>query len=383
MAAARLDALVLRLPENVLLLSGHWPMIGAAFLLFPLEGKPTCLMPDCYQQEAHASIEDCELIFFPYGGVNAPPLLTSVSSLIAQTLGSSGWRRIGVEADFEAVAPSWNAGEAMVPARSYRQMLENAFPGAEFTDATPILFSERLIKTAYEIDRLAIASEISRFALEAFQQAVNIGVSGVELAALVEQAAMVKGTGYRGAVRVRAFAQVTTGNQETLQAHRPNVISTSRRMQDGDFAVLELGLVADGYWADRTRVAVAGSATDEQVRIYETVVKAQEAAIAAIRPGVLATEVDQAARAVIADAGYAAFFPHITGHGLGFGYHEPAPILGPHSTDRLAPGMMTSVEPGIYTPSAGGCRIEDDIIVAESGAMVLGAFAKTYHAMRT
>ena len=376
MEAARLDAVIVRLPENVLLLSGHWPMIGAAFLIFPLDRMATCIMPACYRDEVSGSVEDCDILFCPYGGVDDPALLPAVSSMMSKLPGVKSWGRIGFEANFESNAPSWNAAEAMVPAAGTYRMLKNVFSGAELVDATNLIISERLIKTKYEIGRLGIASEISCFGLEAFQAAVQVGISGVELAATVEQACMVRGTGYRGAARVRAFAQVSTGADETSQAHRPNVISTARRMHTGDFAVLELGLVADGYWADRTRVRVAGRACEEQLRIFDTVRRAQEAAIAAIRPGVLAKDVDDSARSIIAQANLGSAFPHITGHGLGFGYHESAPILGPRSSGRLETGMFTSVEPGIYTAGFGGCRIEDDVIVGPDGPVVLGPFRK-------
>jgi Xaa-Pro dipeptidase len=378
MEVADLDVLILRLPENVLLLTGHWPMIGAAYLAFPREGEAVCIIPQCYAGEAENTFQDCRVIFYPFGGAESPPAMPTVRALLFSLPGASGWRRVGYEGNFEFSAPSWNAAEAMTPAVMTYRMLQEAFIGAEFVDATSIIVNERLIKTPYEINRLAIAGEISCFALEAFQDAVEVGISGVELAALTERACMVKGTGYQGSVRVRAFAQVTVGAAETAEAHRPNVISTTRKLQDGEFAVLELGLVADGYWADRTRVRIAGKPREEQIRIYETVVRAQEAAIAAIRPGVSARDVDEEARSVIRDAGYGPQFPHVTGHGLGFGYHESTPILGPLSHDTLLEGMMTSVEPGIYTQAFGGCRIEDDVIVGPGEARVLGPFQKVY-----
>jgi Xaa-Pro aminopeptidase len=123
-------------------------------------------------------------------------------------------------------------------------------------------------------------------------------------------------------------------------------------------------------------VRVAGQPTDEQVRVFETLRAAQEAAVAAIRPGITGAEVDEAGRTIIRDAGYDAAFPHITGHGLGFGYHESSPKLAPGSADVLEDGMLMSVEPGIYFKPVGGFRIEDDVLVTRSGYEVLGAFRK-------
>jgi Xaa-Pro aminopeptidase len=124
-------------------------------------------------------------------------------------------------------------------------------------------------------------------------------------------------------------------------------------------------------------VRVAGKPTSEQLGIFDLVRQAQQAAIAAIRPGVTGGQVDEAARRVIRDAAYGEFFPHITGHGLGFRYHESAPILAPGAAERLQEGELTSVEPGIYKKPAGGFRIEDDVLVTADGSEVLGPFPKT------
>jgi Xaa-Pro dipeptidase len=121
---------------------------------------------------------------------------------------------------------------------------------------------------------------------------------------------------------------------------------------------------------------VAGQPTDEQCRIFEVVRKAQEAATAAIKPGVSGAYVDEAARSVIREAGYAEYFPHVTGHGLGFRYHESSPILAPQSQAALEEGNLTSVEPGIYKKLVGGFRIEDDVLVTRAGAEIFGPFPK-------
>jgi Xaa-Pro dipeptidase len=376
MEAARLDALVLRLPENVLLLSGYWPMIGATTLVFPSQGKPVCIAPHCYEREMEASLWEGEAVYYRFGVLNAPDSALTVRALLADLARGKGWKRIGYEANFAVLAPSWNSAETLVPTEQTRDFYQAAFDGSGLTDVAALLQAERRRKTLYEVEKLRIVSEISCLGLAAFEHAVDIGTSGVELAATVEREIMVKGSGFKGAVRVRAYAQVATGPDESALGYRPNEISTPRRLQNGDIALLELGVVADGYWADRTRTRIAGAASSQQLELFETVRKAQESGIAAICPGATGAAVDEAARSVIRTAGYADYFPHITGHGLGFGYHESFPKLEPGSTDLLEEGMLTSVEPGIYFPPAGGIRIEDDVLVTADGAEVLGPFRK-------
>ncbi|MFZ0523786.1 MAG: Xaa-Pro peptidase family protein [Candidatus Acidiferrales bacterium] len=375
MEAERLDALVLRLPENVLLLSGFWPMIGATVLVFPLHGSSVCIIPSCYEQEAAKSLWDSQTVFYGYGVLEAPDPALAVQNSLSAIARSKSWKRVGYEANFEVVAPSWNSAEFLVPAAQTQEMLAKVFDGSEVVDVSALLQTQRLRKTAYEIEKLRVASEISCLGLEAFEKLVEVGITGVELAAAVEHEVMVWGT-KKGAYRVRAFAQVAVGPDETAVGYRPNEVSTLLRMKAGDVALLELGLVVDGYWADRTRVRVAGQPTDEQFTIFQAVRKAQEAATAAIKPGVAAAHVDEAARSVIREAGYAEYFPHVTGHGLGFRYHESSPILAPQSAAVLEQGNLTSVEPGIYKKRVGGFRIEDDVLVTATGAEVFGRFPK-------
>jgi Xaa-Pro dipeptidase len=376
MEAERFDALVLRLPENVLLLSGFWPMIGATTLVFPLHGDSVCIIPDCYQAEAARSLWDARPIYYGYGVLGAPDPAKAVQDALKAVIKGKSWKRVGYEGSFEVVAPSWNTAEFLVPAAQSHVMLRDAFEDIELVDASPLLQSQRLRKTPYEIEKLRIASQVSCFGLEAFERLVDTGLTGVELAADVERAVMVLGTSRAEAFRVRAFAQVAVGPKETALGYRPNEVSTIRRLQSGDVALLELGVIVDGYWADRTRVRVAGQPTDEQMEIFNILAQAQEAAVAAIEPGITGAEVDEAARSIIRKAGYAESFPHVTGHGLGFRYHESSPILAPNSKTKLEEGNLTSVEPGIYVLPAGGFRIEDDVLVTARGAEVLGPFTK-------
>ena len=376
MEGERLDALVLRLPENVLLLSGFWPMLGASTLVFPREGPSSILIPKYYENEARPALWEAEPHWYEFGVLGAPDPLEAMHGFLASLPKKNAWKRVGYEGSFQMVAPAWQGGEALVPTERTKAVCQSAWQASEFVDATDLIQRERRTKTDYEIDKLRIASEISCLGLDIFQTMADIGISGIELVAAVEAEIMAKGIGYRGAQRVRGYAQVATGPEESSIAYRMNEISTTRRLQNGDVALLELGVVADGYWSDRTRVRVAGQPTDEQTKVFATLCAAQEAAIAAIRPGVTGADVDEAARALIRDAGYGASFPHITGHGLGFGYHEPAPKLAPGSADVLEEGMLTSVEPGIYFKPAGGFRIEEDVLVTAGGSEVLGEFRK-------
>ena len=167
---------------------------------------------------------------------------------------------------------------------------------------------------------------------------------------------------------------MATGAAETSAGYRPNVISTKRKLEEGDLALLELAVVADGYWADRTRVRVAGKPTSQQDEVFEIVKSAQAAAMKTIKAGVRACDVDRGARDVIRKEGYENAFVHITGHGIGFRYHEPVPMIMPDNDLLLEGGMITTIEPGIYLAEMGGIRLEDDIAVTDEGFEVLGLF---------
>ena len=332
------------------------------------------MLPECFEAETAGALWDAEKALYRYGLLNSPDPVTAVAVAIKACAAGKSWRRIGWDGWFEAMAPSWQSAEVLLAAPRWIEMYRETFDGRELIDASALIQTERQVKNAWEIERLRIAGEISAIGLEIFESSVAPGISGIELVALVEREIMIKGSGYKGAQRVRAYAQVATGPEETSIAYRMHEIFSRRPMRDGDIAVLELGVVTDGYWADRTRVRVAGSATDEQQKVFETVLRAQTAANDAIRPGMTGAEVDEATRSVICDAGYAEFFPHITGHGLGFAYHEVAPKLAPGASNVLAEGMVTSVEPGIYRQGFGGMRIEDDVVVTATGTETLGPF---------
>jgi Xaa-Pro dipeptidase len=369
MERERLDALVCRLPEHVLMLTGYWPICGWVYAVFPREGQGACILPDTEETEARAELFGTECLTYPFGTKDSPPQAESLLRLLKAA--GRGWKRVGWEAGSESSAPAFNAAELYIPSAQSLALLERAFGARRLVDASGLLRAEQVVKTPVEIEGVRTANRIANLGIEEFFRRVAPGVSGVELVAAVEAGVMAEGTGFAGARRVRAFAQVAVG-EESARGWRPAEVTTTRRLARGEIVLLELAVVADGFWCDRTRARAAGEPTAAQREAHTLVAQAQAAAIAAVRPGVTGAEVDEAARRVIREAGRDGQFMHITGHGLGYRYHEYAPMLAPGSRDVLQSGMIHSVEPGVYDPAFGGIRIEDDVLVTEAGAEVLG-----------
>ena len=141
-------------------------------------------------------------------------------------------------------------------------------------------------------------------------------------------------------------------------------------LKEGDAVILDVGLTWQSYCSDMTRTVFLGKATDEQKRVYDLVRAANAAGRAAVRPGVAMRDIDWAARKVIEDAGYGPYFIHRTGHGIGLEVHEYPDVSA--SSDAVAkPGMIFSVEPGIYLPGKFGVRVEDLVAVTEDGCETL------------
>jgi Xaa-Pro dipeptidase len=372
LAEARLDALVCRLPENVLLLSGHWPLIGLSFLLFPREGCPVLVVPHCDEEDAVAEAWEAKIEPFLYGVLDASPPFESIASGLHKAVGADLFARVGFEGGFEATAPAWNAAENAVPAATSYGVLREVFGANALFDATELLERQRACKTAREAAGIRRANVVAALGLKTFRESVATGTDGVSLAADVERNLTVEAMHTVDVRRVRAFAQVATGPQETARSFRPMERMTTRSMATGDIALLELAVVADGFWADRSRVRVAGQCSEQQNALFEVVCKAQDAAIAAIRPGATAGEVDAAARNILKTAGLGEYFIHVTGHGLGLRYHEPNPLLLPGSEELIQKGMTVTVEPGVYIDGFGGMRVEENVLVTDTGAEVLG-----------
>jgi Xaa-Pro dipeptidase len=147
-------------------------------------------------------------------------------------------------------------------------------------------------------------------------------------------------------------------------------------LKHGDLALLELDVVADGYSSDTTRTFVVGKPNKKQTSLLEAVLDSESTAIASIKPGVSAAKIARVSIDVIRRHGLGEYLVHRLGHGIGVGVHEPIPALHVESSDFLKPGMVHSVEPGVYGPKIGGIRIEDDILDTEKGTEYLSNFPR-------
>jgi len=175
-----------------------------------------------------------------------------------------------------------------------------------------------------------------------------------------------------GALKAAFEPIIAVGDRSALPHYRAGL----RRFDESPFVLCDWGAVSPkGYHSDLTRVWATGKVPPKLHRIYGVVLNAQQAAIAAIRPGVNCQDIDGVARKVIDQSGYAKYFGHGLGHGIGLDIHE-GPRLSPISTDVLKPGMVVTVEPGIYLPGLGGVRIEDDVLVTRDGCEVLTSVSR-------
>jgi Xaa-Pro aminopeptidase len=266
----------------------------------------------------------------------------------------AGDRRLGVQADHL----TWKA------ARELEDRL--GVPPVPLSDLTRPL---RLRKSPDEIERLREAARLTDAAFaHVLAGALRAGAREVEVALELER--FVRGNGGDG----MAFEVIVAGG---LRSAMPHGVASDRTLERGDLVTLDFGARLDGYHADMTRAVAIGPVAAPLRDWFDAVLAAQEAAVAAIRPGLAGVDADKLARDHLAGAGLAERFAHSLGHGVGLQIHE-GPALSSRSTDVLAAGMVVTVEPGVYEPGVGGLRIEDLVLVTEDGHELLSHSPKAY-----
>lgn len=235
--------------------------------------------------------------------------------------------------------------------------LKEFFSSVKFEGVSDICGEFRRIKTPAEVENIRAAQRITDKAFEHVLNFIRPGVTEKEVAAELEYAMRRNGAdGF-------AFETIAvSGKNSSL----PHGVPSDMPLTENAFLTMDFGARFNGYCSDMTRTVVLGKADEKTRHIYETVLEAQKRGIAAAKPGVDGAYVDNAARTYIDSCGYAGKFGHSLGHSLGLEIHE-APRFASRSTDIFVPGNVMTVEPGIYIEGFGGCRIEDMVLITETG----------------
>ncbi|MCQ2421135.1 MAG: Xaa-Pro peptidase family protein [Clostridia bacterium] len=240
------------------------------------------------------------------------------------------------------------------------------------SDILPVIGSQyidsvRLCKDAQELQLMRESSRRNDAATMAAISRIRLGMTEQELAGIHTQEAEARGSSGP------SFEPLICFGANAAEPHHATDKHTV--LKNGDAVILDVGLTWQDYCSDMTRTVFMGNPTDEQKRVYEIVKAANAAGRAAVHPGVRMKDIDFAARKVIEDAGYGAYFIHRTGHGIGLDVHE-YPDVSSVNDLPAKPGMVFSVEPGIYLPGRFGIRVEDLVAVTEDGAETLNAASR-------
>lgn len=343
---------VVTAPVSMRYLTG-WsnPSKRFAGLVIPADGDPTLLLPALEVEEARSA---SSILLVAWHDGEDP--FVALAGLLRAAGADSG--PISLE-------------EADLPVGQLRLMagalgLKPAALIDAAADLTPVLSAMRECKDEDEVALIRQAADMLNPALDAALASIRPGVTERDIARVLEEAMLAA-----GADGVAFETHVLFGPASAL----PHGSTGGRVLERGQVVLMDFGAQYRGYRSDITRTVCCGPWPDELARVYEVVLAANLAAIAAVKPGVALDEVDRAARRVIEEAGYGEYFIHRTGHGLGLEIHEE-PYVVAGNAKVLRPGHVITIEPGVYLPGVGGVRIEDDVVVTETGCSVLTSWTK-------
>ncbi len=340
---AGVDAILVTNFTNVTYLTGF---TGDDSYLLLTENRHLILSDPRYTQQIAEECPGLDAAIRPAG--------TVLASLVQKTINKAKTTRLGIESH------SMSVGQF--------DQLTADLPKVTLVRTSGLAEKLREIKDRHEIAEIRQAIHLAERAFQVVRASLQGDQTERQIAFELEN--QIRRFGGAG----NAFPPiVAVGPRAAL----PHAVPTDQRVAENSLLLIDWGATAKLYMSDLTRILVTGRISPKLERIYGVVLKAQEAAIAAIRPGARMNQVDAAARSVIAKAGYAKQFGHGLGHGFGLQIHE-APGLAAHQHGPLRAGMVVTVEPGIYLPRWGGVRIEDDILVTRDGHEVLSTLPKTF-----
>jgi Xaa-Pro aminopeptidase len=342
--ANRADALLVTHLPNIRYLCGF---TGSAGGLLISEDKCVLFSDGRYKEQARVEVTGSRVI------ISRKSPLVAAGEWLKANAESRAVKILGLEGQHLTIAA--------------RRQLHNCLGShVRLREAPAVVEQARMIKDADEISRLRAAVQLGSNLFGVALKAIRPGAKETEVAAEVEYAAR-----RAGAEGMSFETIIASGPRSAL----PHGRASASEIPDNGFTVCDFGIILAGYCSDMTRTVHVGKPSADAENMYQAVLQAQQAAIAAVRSGVTAGEVDAAPREVLQKARLGRYFTHSTGHGVGLEIHE-APRVAAGQTDVLRPGMVITVEPGVYIPGVGGVRIEDMVVVTESGCEVLTPTSK-------
>src|SRR5579864_8473549 len=349
-ATTRFDGLLISHLPNIRYLSGF---TGSAGLLLVGENENILFTDVRYDIQAHQEVTGAKVV------IARKALLNSVGEWLAakRRRRSRRWT-IGIEAEHLTVAETKRLGD-LLPS------------GVRLKGGSAAVERMRMVKDDLELGRLRAAVRLGATLFERALAVLRPGVQEVEVAAEMEYAAR-----RAGAEEMSFPTIIASGARSAL----PHGRASAQAIAAGGFVVCDFGVILKSYCSDQTRTVWVGKVPDDARQAYDAVLEAQRAAIDAVRPGVVVEEVDAAARNALKKAGLARYFTHSTGHGVGLEIHE-APRVAAGQREVLRPGMVITIEPGVYFPGKWGVRIEDMVAVREVSCEVLTPTSKDFLAV--
>jgi Xaa-Pro aminopeptidase len=281
-----------------------------------------------------------------------------MSDLLAEVLAQTKLKRVGFEANFATF------GEI----DSLRKALKAKSAKVELVALDDVMVNLRKVKDGHEVRIIRESIAIAEAAYKSIRRQLKIGQTENQLAGR-----LIFEMRSRGASGTSFSPIIAAGSTSSLPHYSP----ADRPVKAGQPLLFDWGAIYNGYCSDLTRTLMIGKVSARMKKIYQVTLEAQLSAIAFLRPGVTTRQADAAGRKVIEKAGFGKFFGHGLGHGLGRDIHELPYMRKTSGDEELRPGMVVTVEPGIYLPGEGGVRIEDDVLITATGCEVLSSLDKS------
>lgn len=342
---------------NTFYFTGFKALEGSAALLLPDEASKLYVPPLEYDravEEVGGGVEVIPYYKFSYPwSLPREPIVKSLEEILAGEILEKKVKKVGLELS--------KTPYTLV------EKLKSKIENVELVDVTSAIQELRVVKEDGEVELVKKAARISDLSLREGVRDLEEGVSELEIAGKIEYS--MKRLGAEGA----AFPTIVAFGENSALPHATP--SLERKLKSGDIVLVDYGARFKGYCSDSTRTMNYGKVGGREKDMFYAVLEAQKSALKKAGPNVKCEDVDLEARRVLEEYGYAKHYIHSTGHGVGLEVHEP-PRLAKGSEDVLKPGMIVTVEPGVYVRGLGGVRIEDLVLITGSGIEVLSSFEK-------